>query len=692
MDKFLIKRKRVVKQCCSQPEVQSSSNTGSNNVQARSSTQLEVKSCKNAVFNREEVNVDELEFDLALSSNVNDYDPKQIEVGLCNHSEQTRLDYRIRLTASFDCLKYLLRQGLAFRGYGEFEGSNNSGNFLELLHLLAEQNDSIYQVLKNAPKNHNMTSPDIQKDLINAAASVTIKAIMREIGDELFTILVDESHDISFKEQMVVILRYVDKSGCVVERFVGMVQVHDNFALSLKVAIDSFFSKHGLSVSSLRGQGYDGASNMRGEFNCLKTLILNENKSAFYVHCFAHQLQLTLVAVSKKNTRVGSFFYHVGVLSNIVGASCKRRDLLCEKQFEAIIEWIYSGERETGICLNQETTLKRVGHTCLGSHFGTLCGLIDLFSSVIDMLEVIEDEGLYDGQRAQAEDLKLHLQTFEFVFILHMMKIILGITNDLSQALQRRDQDLINAMTYVQVSKRRLQKMKDDGWESFFDIVSSFCTKHGVGIPNMGDLFVVHGRSRRNAEEKTNLHYYRVELFYAAIDLQLQELNDRFDKLNTELLLCMACFDPTNSFYHFQLKKLLRFANFYPNDFSPVDLVLLEDQLKDYIKDVRSDDDFYNLTGIGALAQKMVESGKHIDYPLVFFLMKLALLLPVATASVERTFSAMKIIKNAVRNRVGDEYMNDCLVTYIEQDIFNEIKKEDVLQYFQKMKPRRMLL
>ena len=43
---------------------------------------------------------------------------------------------------------------------------------------------------------------------------------------------------------------------------------------------------------------------------------------------------------------------------------------------------------------------------------------------------------------------------------------------------------------------------------------------------------------------------------------------------------------------------------------------------------------------------------------------------------------------------MGDEFMNDCLVTYIEQEIFNQIDKEEdeVLQHFQNKKNRRMLL
>ena len=72
--------------------------------------------------------------------------------------------------------------------------------------------------------------------------------------------------------------------------------------------------------------------------------------------------------------------------------------------------------------------------------------------------------------------------------------------------------------------------------------------------------------------------------------------------------------------------------------------------------------------------------------------MKLTLLLLVANASVERAFSSMEIILNALRNRIGDEFMNDCLVIYIKQDIYNKIKNEKVLQYFQKIKHHSMLL
>jgi len=113
-----------------------------------------------------------------------------------------------------------------------------------------------------------------------------------------------------------VALSYVNKKGQVIECFLGLVRVTDTCDLSLKSALESVFAKHGLSLSRIRGQGYDRASNMLGEFNGLKSLILNENCSAFYIHCFAHQLQLALVSLAKKNIEIASFFNLVGNLSN----------------------------------------------------------------------------------------------------------------------------------------------------------------------------------------------------------------------------------------------------------------------------------------------------------------------------------------------------------------------------------------
>ncbi|KAJ9177215.1 hypothetical protein P3X46_012454 [Hevea brasiliensis] len=385
-------------------------------------------------------------------------------------------------------------QRLAFQGNDESKNSLNQGNFLELLKVLASCNEEINNViLKNALDNLRLTSPDIQKDIINAVATETTKAIITDLGDDLFSILVDECRDISVKEQMRVAIRYVNGSGCVIERFIGLVYVHNTSAASLKKGIESLLSTYGLSIFSLRGQGCDGASNMRSEFNSLKSLILKNNSSAYYIYCFAHQLQLTLVAVAKKHSSIGSFFNTVTRLVHIIGGSYKCRDMLREKQLEKVFKGIAKD-------------------TCWSFHYGTLINLIHLFPSVIDVLEYIGENDSDDPQKAEAIDLLDIMNRFEFIF--------------LSQVLQKRDQDIVSAMNLVKVSKCHLQVIRENGWEALLLEVLEFCDKYDIAVLDMEDVYVARGRSRRRSEEMTNLHHYRVELFYSMIDMHFQELNN----------------------------------------------------------------------------------------------------------------------------------------------------------------------
>ena len=74
---------------------------------------------------------------------------------------------------------------------------------------------------------------------------------------------------------------------------------------------------------------------------------------------------------------------------------------------------------------------------------------------------------------------------------------------------------------------------------------------------------------------------------------------------------------------------------------------------------------------------------------MVYRLVELTLLLPVATTSVEIVFYAMKVVKTDLRNRTRGEWLNDSLVIYIENEIFDSIDNELILNRFQNMDSRR---
>jgi len=65
---------------------------------------------------------------------------------------------------------------------------------------------------------------------------------------------------------------------------------------------------------------------MRGEWNGLQAKFMEDCPYAYYVHCFAHQLQLALVAASKEVTDVHNFFEHLALVVNTVVSSSKRND------------------------------------------------------------------------------------------------------------------------------------------------------------------------------------------------------------------------------------------------------------------------------------------------------------------------------------------------------------------------------
>ncbi|XP_048498073.1 uncharacterized protein LOC125496612 [Beta vulgaris subsp. vulgaris] len=185
-----------------------------------------------------------------------------------SYTAEAQILYKSRLTYSLKCLRFLLGQGLACRGHDESNVSDNKGNFLALLTWFAENNSDVSKVvLGNALGNNTMTSPMIQKDLINSCAKETTRLLIDDIGGDYFGILADESSDVSQKEQMALCLRYVNKKGKISERSLVIVHVKDTMALTLKNAIETLLMDHSLSLSAVRGQGYDGASNMRGEIN-----------------------------------------------------------------------------------------------------------------------------------------------------------------------------------------------------------------------------------------------------------------------------------------------------------------------------------------------------------------------------------------------------------------------------------------
>ena len=76
-----------------------------------------------------------------------------------------------------------------------------------------------------------------------------------------------------------------------------------------------------------------------------------------------------------------------------------------------------------------------------------------MFGSVIDVLEIVVEDDISLEQKGKAYVLLYLVRSFDCVFNLHLMKNVLGVTNELLMVLQRRDQDVVSAMALVKVAK-----------------------------------------------------------------------------------------------------------------------------------------------------------------------------------------------------------------------------------------------
>ena len=327
------------------------------------------------------------------------------------------------------------------------------------------------------------------------------------------------------------------------------------------------------------------------------------------------------------------FFDQISILLNIVGVSCKRHDMLRNARLENVKKALECGEIESGTGLHQETGLPRPGDTRWGSHYKTVCSIITMYEAIHDVLVDLGDDPAYKDDWTKIHFVTGAFENFEFVFFAHLMYIILGYTNELSECLQRREQDILNAISLVNVAKKKMQELRSDGWDNFLEKVTSFCDKHGVKVPAMDGDYVPYGKSARKAraQKQTNDDHFRREVYIGVIDQISQELDNRFDEINMELLSCMSAFSPSKAFASFDAQKLRRLAEFYPKEFSNNNLLKLELQLDNYIDDMRHDDSFKGLDNIVDLSVKLVETKRHKVYDMVYELLKLVLLLPVAT-------------------------------------------------------------
>ncbi|KAL8105933.1 hypothetical protein AgCh_029665 [Apium graveolens] len=176
-------------------------------------------------------------------------------------------------------------------------------------------------------------------------------------------------------------------------------------------------------------------------------------------------------------------------------------------------------------------------------------------------------------------------------------------------------------------------------------------------------------------------------------DQQLQELNNRFSEQMTELFILSASLNPRDGYRSLNIENICKLAEkFYPEDFLGDEKIHLQCELQNYGLDVPVHPDLKNLSTLGDFCHGLVTTGKADMYPLVDRLLRLVLTIRASTATSERSFSAIKIVKKSLRNRMKDEFLRDYLIVYIEKEIAETISAQEIIDFFYLITMRLVLI
>jgi hypothetical protein len=150
--------------------------------------------------------------------------------------------------------------------------------------------------LETTNKISTYLSPLIQNEIISICNKLILEHLIAIVNkSKSFTILADETTDVSNKEKMTLCVRYVDlNANKIREDFLQFIEIQNMPGKGLSDVIMKSMTDFGLNTKYLTGQGYDGATAMSGKCNGVQKFIRDEHPSAFYLHRSAHYLNLAI--------------------------------------------------------------------------------------------------------------------------------------------------------------------------------------------------------------------------------------------------------------------------------------------------------------------------------------------------------------------------------------------------------------
>lgn len=251
-----------------------------------------------------------------LSKKIKDHETSQIHLKSCLTYSNLKNCHDVKSLIENDATKWceILKRlldvvitmatcNLAFRGHRNENiqtVSTTSGNFLNIIELLSRYDPLLKSHIENDKNKIKYLSAETQNEMITFASQHVLNEIISEIKNApFFSLIIDTTQDISKTDQLSLVIRHVSVDNNenkleIKESFLGFIALTGQNSEKITNEVCNFLEGNGIAIEKCRGQGYDGAAVMSGQYSGLQSRIKQKSINAEYVHCASHNLNLVL--------------------------------------------------------------------------------------------------------------------------------------------------------------------------------------------------------------------------------------------------------------------------------------------------------------------------------------------------------------------------------------------------------------
>lgn len=601
---------------------------------------------------------------IAINSIISKTKERSVSELVSNQTAQAKREARHCLIKIFETIRFLAIQGLAIRGHTE-----EHSNIVQLLNLRSTDDLLLNNWMKRSK--YKWISHDILNEMLSRMANTVLIKLLSKISEKPFYgFMADETTDVSTKEQMSINFRVVNNDMTIEEIFCGFYECSFTNSETLFEVVKDVLMRFQLPMEKCRGQCYDGANNVSGAITGLQTRIREIEPRALYTHCAGHNLNLSSQDAMREIPELADFLSVMKDLVTFVRASAKRMQIFKDIQCE------FDDEKE------DECNTISLKKYCPTRWCVRVKSLKSIQKNYQFILKFCDEVGLENGDPGvKARGFLTYLNKFESCLLLEIAIKTLEKVEALNATIQATTINFKSVMRRVDILKSSMQMLRTD---EKFNLIwqTTEITADNLDLDNKEPATLRKRKMPKKLNASLTAYFpdkppdkYR-RIYFAVIDQITTSLNERFDSETYKILgkledfaiqLCefqeIECHLYKNNECDFDTDRLILHRSMF---FS-----IIEERQLTMNRDLTSISIFLNQNT--DIREFYSEYSKFI---------RLLLTYPQTVCVAERSFSALKRLKNYLKSSMTQKKTNDTAILYVHRDIAMELDIDSVVDEF----------